>query len=110
MKTVNSALTAKEIRTLNLKETDVLGFDYEWENGVDNNYLNVNGKRFISFSSWKDRDKSVAKIKRMGLGLGLRTPILSDEEEGIIQSVKLGFNPFAYSIICSNPALNKIVK
>lgn len=110
MRTLNNTLTAKEIRTLNINEMDVLGFDYQWENGVDNNYLTINGKRVISFLSWKDREKTVSKIKRMGLGLGWKAPILTDEEEGIIQAGKLGLNPFAYSIICSNPELNQIVK
>lgn len=99
MKNLNNTLTAKEIRNLNLNENDVLGFDYQWENGVDNNYLTVNGKRVISFANSKDRRKSFDKIKRMGLGLGWKASQLTDEEEGIIQAHKNGENPFAYSII-----------
>lgn len=110
MKTVNSTLTAKEIRNLNINENDVLGYDYEWQNGIDNNYLTVNGERIISFLKSKDREKTFYKIKRMGFGLGRKARILTDEEEGIIQAVQNGENPFAYSIICANPEMNKIVK
>lgn len=110
MKTVNSTLTAKEIRNLNINENDVMGFDYQWENGIDNNYLTINGKRIISFSKSLDRKKSFDKIKRMGFGLGWKAPLLTDEEQGIIQAVQNGENPFAYSIICANPEMNKIVK
>jgi hypothetical protein len=110
MKTSNSTLTAKEIRNLDINENDVLGFDFQWENGVDNNYLTVNSKRVVSFINSKDRRKSFDKIKRMGLGLGWKAPQLTDEEKGIAQAAKNGENPFAYSIICANPKMNEIVR
>ena len=110
MRTSNSTLTAKEIRNLNLNENDVLGLDFQWENGVDNHYLTVNGKRVISFTTSKYSRKSFDKIKRMGFGLGWKAPQLTDEEAGIIQAHKNGENPFAYSIICANPRMNKIVR
>lgn len=109
MKRVNATLTAREIREMNIKENDVLGFDYQWD-GVDNNYLTINGERVLSFSSQSDRKKSFDKIKRMGFGFGWKAPILTDEEEGIIQASKNGENPFAYSIICANPKLNEVVR
>jgi hypothetical protein len=110
MKAINTVLSASEIRTLNIQEGDVLGFDFQYDNGVDNNYLTVNGKRVVSFLSGRDRKKSFDKIKRMGLGFGWKAPLLTDEEEGIIQASKNGENPFAYSIICANPLMNEIVK
>jgi hypothetical protein len=110
MKTSNNTLTAKEIRNLNLNENDVLGLDFQWKNGIDNNYLLVNGKRTVSFANSKDSRKSFDKIKRMGLGLGWQAPQLTDEERGIIQAHKNGENPFAYSIICANPKMNKVVR
>lgn len=110
MKISNSTLTAQEIRNLNLNQSDVLGFDFKWENGVDNNYLTINGERVVSFTNSRDRRKSFDKIKRMGLGLGWKVPQLTDEEKGIIQASKNGENPFAYTIICANPKMNKVVK
>lgn len=110
MKTLNSILTVTEIRKLNLNKNDVMGFDFQCENGIDNNYLTINGKRILSFINPKDRRNSFNKIKRMGLGLGWQKPQLTDEEEGIIQAYKNGENPFAYSIICANPKMNEIVK
>lgn len=110
MRTANNTLTANEIRALNIGKDDVLGFDFQWENGMDNNYLTVNGERIISFTTDKQRRKSYDKIRRMGFGWGWKRPIPTDEEEGIIQAHKNGENPFAYSIICANPKLNKIVK
>ena len=110
METLNSTLTAKQIRSLNLTEDDVMGFDFEWENEVDNHYLTINGERVLSFTNSNDRKKSFDKIKRMGLALGWKAPQLTDEEEGIIQAAKNGENPFAYSIICANPEMNEIVR
>jgi len=110
MKTLNSTLTAKEIRNLNLNENDVMGFDFQYFNGLDNNYLTINGDRVVSFINRKDRRKSFDKIKRMGLALGWMAPQLTDEEKGIIQANKNGENPFAYSIICANPKMNEKVK
>ena len=110
MKYSESTLTASEIRELNLCEEDVMGFDFQWENGLENNYLTINGKRVVSFINLRDRRKSFDKIKRMGLALGWKAPLLTDEEEGIIQAHKNGENPFAYSIICANPKMNEIVK
>jgi hypothetical protein len=110
MKASNSTLTANEIRNLNLNRNDVMGFEFQWENGVENNYLTINGKRVVSFSNSRDRKKSFDKIKRMGFALAWGKPYLTDEEEGIIQAAKNGENPFAYSIICANPKLNEVVK
>lgn len=110
MKTTNNTLTVKEIRNLNLNEKDVMGFDFQWENGIDNNYLTINGKRIVSFTNSRNRRKSFDKIKKMGLALGWEVPQLTDEEQGIIQANKNGENPFAYSIICANPKMNRIVK
>lgn len=110
MKTSRNTLTATEIRNLNLKKNDSLGFDYQWENGIDNNYLTVNGKRLISFINPKDRRKSFDKIRRMGFGLGWKKPQLTDEEEGLIQASKNGENPFACTIMCANPKFNEIIK
>jgi flagellar basal body rod protein FlgF len=110
MKTSNSTLTAAEIRNLNLNEKDIMGFDFQWENSVDNNYITINGDRVVSFTKQSDRKKSFDKIKRMGLALGWQASQLTDEEEGIIQAHKNGENPFAYSIICANPDMNEVVK
>ena len=110
MKRLNKTLTAKEIRDLNIKENDVLGFDFQWEKGLDNYYLIVNGERVISFTNSKDRRKSFDKIKRLGFGFGWEVPQLTDEEKGIIQAHKNGENPFAYSIICANPKMNEVVR
>jgi hypothetical protein len=110
MKISNSTLTAAEIRSMNLQETDVMGFDFQWENGLENNYLTINSKRIVSFTNPRERRKSFDKIKRMGFALGWKAPLLTDEEQGIIQAGKNRENPFAYSIICSNPKMNKVVR
>ena len=109
MKTSNKTLSASEIRNLNIQESDVLSYEYLWEDGVDNHYLNCNGKSIVSFSNPNARELTFNKIKRMGFGLGWKAPLLTDEENGIIQAAENGENPFAYSIMCANPAMNKIV-
>jgi len=110
MKNFNKTLTAQEIRNLNLKETDVMAFDFQYENGTENNYLTINGERVISFANSIIRRKSFDKIKKIGFALGWKAPLLLDEEKGIVQAHNNGENPFAYSIICANPKMNKIVK
>lgn len=109
MKILNKTLTAQEIRNLNINKDDVLGFDFQYKNKLENNYLTVNGKRIVSFINLKDRKKSFDKIKRMGFGYGYKNTILTDEEEGVIQAVKNNENPFAYSILCSNSKMNEII-
>lgn len=99
MTRTNNTLTAKEIRNFNLNENDVMGYDFQWENGVDNHYLTINGERLVSFTNESDRRKSFDKIKRMGFGFGWKAPLLTDEEQGIIQAAKNGENPFAFTII-----------
>jgi hypothetical protein len=110
MTTSINTLTAKEIKSMNLAEGDVMGYEYQWEDDKDNYYLVINGKRVASFSNLKHRKQSFDKIKRMGFALGWKAPLLTDEEQGIIQAHKNGENPFAYSIICANPKLNQVVK
>jgi len=110
METLNRVLTAKEIRSLNLNEYDVMSYEYIYQHGEDNYYLLINGERVVRFANWQDRKKSYFKIKRMGFARGWKAPILTDEEEGIIQAVKNGENPFAYSIMCANPKYNEVVK
>ena len=110
MKNSNKTLTAQEIRNLNLNISDVLGYDYQSENGLENNYLTVNGKRVICFVSQNDRRKSFNKIRRMGLGFGWNEPLLTDEEQGIIEASKNGENPFACTIMCADPKQNVVYK
>lgn len=99
MKNSNKTLKVQEIKELGISEMDVMGYDYGFENDKDNYYLAINGERVVNFSNTNDRKKTFDKIKRMGLGLGWKAPILTDEEEGIIQAGKNGENPFAYTII-----------
>lgn len=110
MKNLDRVLTASEIRGLNINRDDVLGFEYIWENDVDNHYLNVNGERIASFTSSHISRKTYNKIKRMGFGFGWKAPQLTDEEKGIIQAHENGENAFAYSVMCGDPKRNKIVR
>jgi len=110
MRTSNRVLTAKEIRSLNLNEYDVMSYEYIYQHGEDNYYLLINGERVVTFTNSQDRKKSYFKIHRMGLAKGWEAPKLTDEEEGIIEAVKNGENPFAYTIMCANPKYNEIVK
>jgi len=103
---LEKAITAKEIRNSNLTENCVLSHDFQ--NGMY--FLCINSVRKYSFKCSSDVTKSVNKIKKMGFGFGTHEKQLTDEEEGLIQATKNGENPFAYSIICANPKLNKIVK
>lgn len=89
MKNLTNTITAKEIRTLNLKENDVLGFAFE-RNEIENNFLLINGKRVLNFTNSRNRQKSFNKIQRMCLGLGWSKPQLTDEEKGLIQAAELG--------------------
>jgi hypothetical protein len=110
MKNYIKTMTANEIRNSGIKATDSLGYDYQYEHSVDNYYLTVNGVRTIRFTNNKDLTKSYNKIKSMGRGLAWTKPQLTDEEQGIIQAAENGENPFAFSVICSNPKLNGIFK
>ena len=105
-----SKLSASEIRNLNLKESDVLGFDFQWIENVENNFLCVNGERKLSFDSGYNRRLAYNKIRRMGFGLGWVAPQLTDEERGIIQASLNGENPFSYSLICADTSKNGIFK
>jgi hypothetical protein len=107
-------LSSMQIRTLNISENDVLGKDYQWDryNGSVN-YITVNGKRiagFVGDFGARAMIKTWNKIRKMNLGWGWKAPIQSDEEAGIIQAVEIGENPFACTIMCSNPKLNEIVR
>lgn len=110
MKIKDKALTASEIRELNIERNDILGYDFQYENGVDNNYLTVNGERILSFTNSRDRRRTKDKIQKQNVGLGWNKPQLTDEEQGIIQASNNGENPFAYTIMCGDPRQNKIVK
>lgn len=68
MKTINSVLTANEIRTLSLNKDDVMGYSYIHHNSIDNYYLTINGKEILSFTNPNSRRLSFEKIRRMGLG------------------------------------------
>lgn len=103
-------LSTKEIKNLNINKLDVLGYDYVYQNNRENNFLLVNGKILFSFANKNDRQKTFNKIKSMGLGFGWNKPQLSDEENGITQASKNGENPFACTVMCSNPLLNEIVR
>lgn len=99
-------LTAAQIRALNLSKDTRLGYDYN-----SGHYLLLaDGKVIALFSNGRDRKNTKSKIQRMGLGWGWTAPIITDEDKGIIQAAKNGENPFAYTIMCANPALNEIVK
>lgn len=108
MERISKILTAKEIRELNINKEDVLSYDYQWENGVDNHYLCINGKRIISFACWKHRKTSANKILRMGLAIGWKAPMLTDEESGMVQANENGENPFTHTAMCANPEMNEI--
>ena len=110
MKNLNNTLSAKQIRELKIDNKDVMGFDFQNIEGIENHYLIINGERFISFTNSLDMEKSFNKIKRMGFGLGPRPTMITDEDRGIIQASKNGENPFAFSTMYSNPEMNKIVK
>jgi hypothetical protein len=72
-----------------------------------NNIVFDNG---VVFSSETPREKTNLwnKLKRMGFEQHYN--FSSDEFDGICQAAKNGENPFAYSIICSNPKLNGIFR
>lgn len=111
---IQSKISAQEIRTLNLSEETVLGFEFQWcdtgEGNKDHNFIVADGKRILAFDSSRNQRKAYDKIRKMGLGWGWKTPQFTDEEQGIIQAAGNGENPFAYSIICSNPEMNEVVK
>ena len=71
----------------------------------NNNIVFDNGVIFASDSS-KEKTNLWNKLKRMGFEQHYN--FSSDETDGIIEASKNGENPFAYSIICSNPLLNEI--
>jgi hypothetical protein len=110
MEARTKTLTVNEIRSLNIGKDDVMSYDFQYENGIDNHYLCINGARILSFINPADRRKTYNKIQRMNLGWGWQRSQLTDEEQGIIQAACNGENPFAYSIICANPALNECVR
>lgn len=64
----------------------------------------------VVFESSNSREKQNLwnKLKRMGFEQHYN--FSSDEFDGICQASQIGENPFAFSIICSNPSLNQISK
>lgn len=110
MQVFNNKLNKKEIESLNILESDVLGMDFQYINGVDYNFITVNKQRKIAFTKSLDRDKTFRKIKEYGFGRGWEKPLLTDEEKGIIQASENGENPFAFSMIANNTSLNGIYK
>lgn len=71
--------------------------DIEFENGVV----------FRSATS-NERGKLWNKLKRMGYTQHYNPQ--SDEFDGLCQAGQLGLNPFACTIMCSNPSLNEVCK
>ncbi len=66
-----------------------------------------NGITFDS-NSQKEQTKLWNKLKRMGFQQHRNTE--SDEMQGMAEAGRNGENPFAFTIICSNPKLNEISK
>ena len=64
----------------------------------------------VVFSSATPREKYNLwnKLQRMGYSKHYSGYFKTDEFAGLCQAGELGLNPFAYSIICSNPELNGI--
>lgn len=60
---------------------------------------------FICESS-REQTKLWNKLLRMGFERHYN--FSSDENEGLVQAAQNGENPFAFSIICSDPSLNGI--
>lgn len=50
------------------------------------------------------------KLKRMGYSQPDGGYFQTDEFAGLCQAGELGLNPFAYTIMCSNPSLNEVCK
>lgn len=71
----------------------------------NNNILFDNG---VILDSQNSREKTNLwnKLKRMGFEQHYN--FNSDEFDGLVQTDQLGENPYAFSIICSNPKLNGI--
>ena len=109
-------IRVSQIRSLNLTKETVLSFDYEYQNSRDNYYIVADGKRIINCTTSKIQRASFNKIRGNGsgqgdgYGWGWVKPQLTDEEQGLIQAAENGENPFAFSIICSNPELNGTFK
>ena len=95
MKKLIKAVSVKELRSLNIKENDVLSFSFN----DDNYYLNLNGKSILNFANGSLRLKAFNKIKKMGLGLGVINTPITDEEEGLVEANKNNENPFNYTIM-----------
>ena len=110
MEILKRVLTASEIRSMGLKDSDTMSYDYLYAGGQDCHYLVINGQNRVIFSNTKERERTYNKIKDMGFCRGWVKPLPTDEEEGIVEAAKRGENPFAYSIMCANPKYNEVVK
>lgn len=99
MEQYTAPLTTAQIRKMDIHEEDVLGYDYQWIDDVDHNFLTINGERVASFTTTRARQASYRKIRKMDLGLGWQPRQLSDEEKGIVAAAEMGENPFEYSIL-----------
>lgn len=64
----------------------------------------------VIFESSNSIEKQNLWNKLIRMGYERHYNFSSDEFDGICQAAQNGENPFAYSIICSNPALNGIFK
>lgn len=106
---LQKAVSVKQINqikeSVNLTSETVITYSFENETY----FMHFDSKIVFSAKSEKILRLSKDKIRRMGLGWGWSKPLQTDEEAGIIQAANNGENPFAYSIICSNPELNEVV-
>jgi len=104
-------VTIKMVQKL-VKEQGAIGLismSYLYENGKDNHNIHFSNGAKMTFESSRIAGK-VFRILKYELCFAQNFNWQSDETDGIIQASELGENPFACSVLCSNPSLNGIFK
>jgi hypothetical protein len=104
-------VTVNAVKNL-VKENNCAGLitmSYLYENGKDNHNIHFSNGTKLTFENSLTAGK-VFRILKHELMFAQNYNWQSDEHDGIVQAAQLGLNPFAYSVICANPAMNGIFK
>ena len=107
MKRITKALVQRLVKENNA--SGKISMSYLYENNKDNHNIHFANGVKLTFENSITAGK-VFRILKFELGFEQDYNFQSDENDGIVQAALLGENPFTYSIMCSNPALNEVVK
>lgn len=103
MKKVTVKAVSKMVQENNANGT--ITMSYLYKNGKNNHNIHFSNGAVLTFENSTIASK-VFRILKFELLFEQDFNFQSDENDGIIEASKLGQNPFAFSMICSNTSLN----